>query len=232
MVTNPAPAAAARTQQVPVLSGVVDSGVANFEAVERTFAQMVQDRAEIEPEEVAFCQWDGTRAIPTTWAQYASAVREVALGLAALGVTRGDRVAIMAPGRGEWVITALGILSVGAIPVGVYPTSAAVEVRQLAGHSEAVAMVVGDDADVAKVAAVAAELPALRAVISFDGAPSGLPETVASKTWADLREAGQALDETNPALFDFLLDGGGIDQTAALFYTSGSTGTPKGVISL
>lgn len=82
MVTNPAPAAAARTQQVPVLSGVVDSGVANFEAVERTFAQMVQDRAEIEPEEVAFCQWDGTRAIPTTWAQYASAVREVALGLA------------------------------------------------------------------------------------------------------------------------------------------------------
>ncbi|WP_298363129.1 AMP-binding protein [uncultured Bradyrhizobium sp.] len=230
MVTNPAPAAAARTQQVPVLSGVVDSGVANFEAVERTFAQMVQDRAEIEPEEVAFCQWDGTRAIPTTWAQYASAVREVALGLAALGVTRGDRVAIMAPGRGEWVITALGILSVGAIPVGVYPTSAAVEVRQLAGHSEAVAMVVGDDADVAKVAAVAAELPALRAVISFDGAPSGLPETVASKTWADLREAGQALDETNPALFDFLLDGGGIDQTAALFYTSGSTGTPKGVI--
>ena len=66
MVTNPAPKAAAHTRQVPVLSGVADSGVANFEAVERTFAQMVQDRAEVEPEEVAFCQWDGTRAIPTT----------------------------------------------------------------------------------------------------------------------------------------------------------------------
>ncbi|HEY0303210.1 MAG TPA: hypothetical protein VGC36_17820, partial [Rhizomicrobium sp.] len=75
-----------------MLSGVPDSGVANFEAVERTFAQMVQDRAGVEPEEVAFCQWDGTRAIPTAWAQYASAVREVALGLAALGVARGDRV--------------------------------------------------------------------------------------------------------------------------------------------
>lgn len=230
MITNSVSPATARKRQVPVLSGVIDSGIANFEAVERTFAQMVQDRAEVEPEEVAFCQWDGMRAIPTTWAQYASAVCEVALGLAALGIARGDRVAIMATGRGEWVVTALAILSAGAIPVGVYPTSAAAEVRQLVRHSEAVAMVVGDEADVAKVAAVAPELPALRAVISFDGAPSGLPETVVCKTWTGLREAGRALDETNPALLDFLLDGGHIDQTAALFYTSGSTGDPKGVI--
>jgi long-chain acyl-CoA synthetase len=230
MATNPAPVTEAKATNVPVLSGITERSATKFEAVNRTFAQMVQDRARVEPEEVAFCQWDGTRAMPTTWSQYASSAREVALGLVSLGVAPGDRVAIMAPGRGEWVITALGILTAGAIPVGVYPTSAAAEVKQLVNHSGAIAIVVGDATDGAKVATVASEMPALRAVIGFDVAPAGLPEPIASKTWADLRQAGRIHDSINPSLFHKLLDDGDIDQPAVLFYTSGSTGAPKGVI--
>ena len=90
MVTNPVPTAAARTPQAPVLTGVTDGGVANFEAAQRTFAQMVQDRAAVEPEEVAFCQWDGTHAVPTTWAQYASAVLGVRDSAGPPGAAAGE----------------------------------------------------------------------------------------------------------------------------------------------
>jgi long-chain acyl-CoA synthetase len=200
-----------------------------FEVLHRTFPQMLKDRAAVEPEVTAFCHWDGTRSIPTTWGSYQATVREVALGLNSLGVVPGDRVAIMSPARAEWVIAALGILSAGAIPVGVYPTSSVVEVKQALEHSEATAVFAASDAEVAKVTKVAAELPALRLLVGFDIDPSGAPESVVSETWAGVRESGVDRGESNPALFDELVEAGTIDQPAALFYTSGSTGAPKGV---
>ena len=111
-----------------------------FEAVNRTFPQLLKDRAAAEPDETALCHWKDGRALPTTWGEYAATVREVALGLDARGVMPGDRVAIMSPARTEWVMAALGVLSVGAVPVGVYPTSSVPEVRQNLQHSSAVAV--------------------------------------------------------------------------------------------
>lgn len=218
------PVTGSAVRRVPALQHLT-----KFEALDRTFPQMLRDRATVEPGVTAFCHWDGTRAVPTTWASYASTVREVALGLSSLGVVPGDRVAIMSPARTEWVVAALGILSAGAIPVGVYPTSSALEVEQALGHSEATALFVGSDTEVAKVAEVAKDLPALRLLVGFDVEPSGVPEPVRAKTWERLREAGRVHDASNPRLFDELVDSGSIDQPAALFYTSGSTGAPKGV---
>ena len=96
---------------VPVLRSV-----SGFEAVDRTFAQMLRDRAEREPDTVAFCSWVDGDARPTSWSEYLEEVRETTLGLHDLGVAPGDRVAIMSSTRREWVVAALAILVSAAFP--------------------------------------------------------------------------------------------------------------------
>lgn len=211
------------------VAGALLSNIGRFEAVGRTFPQLLCDRAEQEPESVAFCWWERGEARPTSWREYVDEVREVALGLHDVGTGVGDRVAIMSSTRPEWVIAAMAILSVGAIPVGVHQTSSVAEVGHFLGNSGAVAVVAENPADIAKVATVAPELPLLRAVIGLDKEPWDLPATVAARSWESLRSDGRRSTAANPRLFESLVEAGDIDQPAALFYTSGSTGAPKGV---
>nr|WP_232491296.1 AMP-binding protein [Mycobacterium dioxanotrophicus] len=191
---------------------------------------MLCDRAEREPDVIAYCSWENGVARPTTWSEYLQQVREAALGLHDLGVAPGDRVAIVSSTRHEWVVAALAILSLGGVPVGVYPTSSVAEVKQALESSEARVVFAENTGAVAKVAAVAGELPRLRAAIGFDTTPHGLAESVCSVHWGELRRRGRSRGATEPERFAALVEAGDIDQPAALFYTSGSTGAPKGVI--
>ncbi|WP_238586481.1 AMP-dependent synthetase/ligase [Rhodococcus rhodochrous] len=188
---------------------------------------MLLDRAEHEPDTTAFCTWGDGTARAISWREYMQEVQEVTLGLHDLGVVPGDRVAIMSSARREWVVAALAILSIGGVPVGVYPTSSVPEVNHVLEDSGATAVFVEGTADATKIAGVAAKL---RAIIGFDTEQTEFPASVKAVQWASLRTLGRDRSLTQSKLFTDLVDAGDIDQIAALFYTSGSTGSPKGVV--
>ena len=72
-----------------------------------------------------------------TWEEYAAHARAVCLGLEALGLRRGDTIAILCGNRPAWLYTELGAQALGAVPVGVYVDGLPDQVRYVVEHSEA-----------------------------------------------------------------------------------------------
>jgi long-chain acyl-CoA synthetase len=162
-----------------------------------------------------------------TWAQWREASRSFAAALVEDGVERGDRVAVLAGNRVMWPVAEIGILMVGAVSVGVYPTSAPNQVRDVLADCEAVAIVVDAADQLEKVLAVAPELPRLQRIVA------GVVPEVGNVAvgWRDYLMAGAAALAERTGLassIDERTSAATPDDIALLIYTSGSTGEPKG----
>ena len=158
-------------------------------------------------------------------------VRDVSLGLSALGIAAGDRVAIVAESRPEWLITDLAVLAAGAVTVPVYPTLSSPQVRYILADCGARAAVVSTREQLEKIQTIRHELPGLSAVILMDGWQAGDSPSIVSfdaliarghermtAEWGAGREFREAARRV-PA-----------DALATIIYTSGTTGEPKGVM--
>jgi long-chain acyl-CoA synthetase len=175
--------------------------------------------------DVALRRKDQGRWITYTWRQYADRVETVARGLAALGVERGDRVAIHSENSPEWLFADLATQALGGVSVGVYPTSPEAEVEYLLGHSEAKVLVAEDEEQVDKAMAVRKSLPALQRIVVIDQRGvdmsdeilMGLDELEALGRSSTLDVAALAAEVTP-------------NDPAIIVYTSGTTGPPKGAM--
>lgn len=165
-----------------------------------------------------------------TWTQYGRIVRQVGMGLVALGLEPKDRVAIIGDSRPEWLYADLGNLSVNGITVGVYTTSSSEEVKYHLSHSEARFFFVEDEEQLDKVLEVRDQLPGLEKIIVMDmkGLKHFKDPMVIS--FGHLVRIGSEFDEKNPALFELRLEKTKPEDIATFVYTSGTTGPPKAVM--
>ncbi len=109
-----------------------------------------------------------------SWRELGDEVREVALGLIALGRQPREAVGLLSQTRAEWVRADFAILSVGAVTIPVYPTYPPETLAYIARDSEARTLFVEDAQQLAKALAAAPEIPSLDSVVVMHGAaPAG-----------------------------------------------------------
>ncbi len=107
-----------------------------------------------------------------SWTDILTATRRLRGGLLKLGLTPGDRVAILAENCPEWVIVDLAVLGMGGVVVPLYPTSSAEEIAHVLGNSGARAVAVRGSENLGKLVELASGLPALEAIIAIGGGPA------------------------------------------------------------
>ncbi len=198
---------------------------------ELTLPQMLRERARTEPQRVAIRQKDFGIWKPFTWASYYERACHFGLGLRALGLPAGGHVGVISENRTEWVLCQMGAGLVGAVTVGVYPTSPTNEVAYVVGHADIEIMVCEDQEQTDKLLAALPELPRLKKIVVMEtkGLRSFAPEVRALiATFAEVEALGAASGQQG--LVDDALARQRLDDMGLMIYTSGSTGKPKGAM--
>jgi long-chain acyl-CoA synthetase len=162
---------------------------------------------------------------PISYLELYARVRDASFGLRALGIARGDRVAILSENRPDWAVADYACLALGAADVAIYPTLPAKQIEYILKDSGAVAVCVSTPTQLAKIREIRGDLPALKHVIGFDADTRG-PGVVGIE---DLLQRGRT-SGTDEAGWRRQALAAQPDEVATFIYTSGTTGDPKGVM--
>ncbi|KVT76432.1 AMP-binding protein [Burkholderia ubonensis] len=211
-------------------------GATDVPLSEATIGQFLRDTAGRFPDRPAVVFRE--QHIRWSWREFADEVDVLATGLAALGITRGDRVGIWSPNRSEWLLTQFATARIGAILVNLNPAYRLAEIEYALNKVGCKAVIAAErfksSGYVDMLQAIAPELaccapgdlhavrvPSLRTIVSMgEVAPAGMFR------FADVMARGRA------ALDRDALDALGATLASIdpinIQFTSGTTGSPKG----
>ena len=177
-----------------------------------TLCEAFQRTAAIDSDAVALRTPGDTQTL--TWRDFAAQVRQVAAGLAGLGIRRGDTVSLMMGNRIEFYPLDVGAQHIGATVFSVYNTLPAEQLTYVFDNA-GTKVVICEEQYVERIRASGADI---EHIVCIDGSPEGT----------------LSLDELYAAApddFDFESTWRAVkpDDVVTLVYTSGTTGNPKGV---
>ena len=152
--------------------------------------------------------------VSLTWSEYSDRVHRIAAGLAALGVERGEPVAIMLTNRPEFHLVDTAVMHLGAIPFSLYNTAAQEQLAHIMASSGARVLVTEQGLS-AQSARLIEAVPAIEHLVLVDGGAGGIPLAEVESGGSSDFPFEQRWNEVRP------------DDVATLIYTSGTTGPPK-----
>jgi long-chain acyl-CoA synthetase len=198
-----------------------------------TFPKLLVRNARVRPVRTAFRHKDLGIWQSWTWAEVHEIVRAFALGLHALGLRRGNKIAIVGYNRPRLYWSMAAAQWLGAVPVPVYADSVADEMAYVLAHAEVTHAVAQDQEQVDKLLSVAERVPLLEHILYDE--ERGLRDYDRARLHpiAEVIDEGQkrlAAEPEAAALLERELQASGGSDLAIILYTSGTTGRPKGVM--
>ncbi|MDA8877508.1 AMP-binding protein [Flavobacteriaceae bacterium] len=148
--------------------------------------------------------------------------RAISRALIGMGIKAGDKIAMISSNnRTEWSVIDVGLLTLGAVNIPIYPTISAKDYEYILNHSESLYCFVSDQEVYDKVNAIQKNIKSLKKVYSFD-------QIKGCAHWSELLDEGANMDHDSTVTK--MRDEVKPEDLATIIYTSGTTGVPKGVM--
>jgi long-chain acyl-CoA synthetase len=208
----------------------MDSNKKYQELRKKTVPGILLERAQNTPDEVAYRAKKFGIYQEHTWSQLADRVSICAMGFKNLGLTRGDRFALMGDPCEEYVICELAAEALGAVTYGIYPTSSQKELNYLMEDGGACIFVAEDQEYADRILPLFDKLPHLKNIVVIDYQGMFMYAHSALIPYEKLMQDGEKYLESNPGTFEEAVSKVKPTDNVFIVYTSGTTGNPKGVL--